>query len=271
MADYDTYSGLDFDNPDIATELEPKQITEEAVLQLINHIKLEYQPDGTVDAASDGPVKGKAVWQALHDAMVQKTIVVTGDSDKTHEQLYNEGTKIDVTKYVYEMKQVDETTGTVVKRAAIDVQFVPILYTTIRWGIPQFQGKTFTLFLSGDERTDDTYWAHQYNKPTKDFNGSTCELVWVDNGSGAPFYGETTAQSRPYYEFRRTCEFCIENDKFILFLHPMNLEASYTKIADNIYECLDFARAVEVKGSDTVLNWCGRMKIGKIVLSKGLI
>jgi hypothetical protein len=51
-----------------------KKITEEAVQQLIDHIRFAYAPDSTIDPSSDGVPKTKAVAAAL--APLQKTNVV---------------------------------------------------------------------------------------------------------------------------------------------------------------------------------------------------
>jgi hypothetical protein len=267
MADYDTYSGLDFENAELANELEPKKITEEAILQLINHIKLEYQPDGTVDAASDGPVKGKAVWQALHDAMVQKTEIHTAEITKSHQELYETDTTIDVTRYVYYITEIDDE-GKPWKLPAIDVQFVPQLYTVNRWGFPEFQGKTFTLFLSFEE--DTSSMSGNLHR-----NGSMCELTW------RRAYGGLVDQSWDHSSiktFTRRVEFLYnQNDgKYYLTIQP-TAAAIYTKIADKVGQW-EFNEIVSTQPhpsgatpADVIDNWTPRMKVRKIILSKGLI
>lgn len=263
MADYDTYSGLDFDNPIIATELEPKKITEEAILQLINHIKLEYQPDGTVDPASDGPVKGKAVWQALRDAMLKKTVIYTDEVTKSHEALFDQDTEIDVTNYVY---SIDETTleGDFVKRVALDVQFVPNLYNDLRWGVPHFQGRTFTLYLSGDNEDD-----------YRDLNGSRCDLIYERSYGGPKFTGERDTDLWLHHRF---CHLEEIGDRYFLVLEKMQnntTTAIQTDISfghDPVTSCGNSLwKDVPAASKERVLNWCGYLKIRKIILSKGLI
>ena len=265
MADYDTYSGLDFENAELANELEPKKITEEAIMQLIRHIKMEYQPDGTVDAASDGPVKGKAVWDALHKLIAQRTIIPTAEMTKSHQELYDSGTDIDVTQYVYDITEVDPTTGIVIKRAALDVQFVSQPFTVNRWGIPEFQGKTFTLYLSGEEDTSGSM------PPSTDLNGSTCELVWKRAWGG---FGDESWDRHSIKTFTRQAGLFYDDGKYTLHIRPTST-AIYAKIADDVvmhkFNEIEEGAVAGMTRADVIDNWTPRMKIRKVILSKGMI
>lgn len=78
-------------------DLTGKQITDAAILQLINHWLMEYKPEDTVDPTSDGVPTGKAIanYIAKHSGLSFKT--TQHISDKSQE---GKGTIIDITDIV---------------------------------------------------------------------------------------------------------------------------------------------------------------------------